>query len=187
MKKYLIISIILILVSLIIVVLQRSQSKTQPESMSISPTKAMQETDKMMKTDQQAENGDKGNTMSTTYHGIVIAGNSSQYLNFTSEDYEEAKSSGKVVFLNFYANWCPICRAEAPDIAAGFNSLTTENVIGFRVNYNDSDTDNVEKALAKEFGITYQHTKVITKGGKVIYKAIEQWDKNQTVAKLNSY
>jgi hypothetical protein len=46
-------------------------------------------------------------------------------------------------------------------------------VVALRVNYNDSDTDEDEKALAKEFGVTYQHTMFfIGRDGQTKKKAI---------------
>ena len=86
--------------------------------------------------------------------------------------------SGKIIVLDFYANWCPICRAEAPELKAGFDSLMTDAVIGFRVNFNDSDTDDDEKALAKQLAIPYQHTKVILKDGKEVLKSGDSWTRD---------
>src|SRR3989344_7021402 len=93
------------------------------------------------------------------YVGKVLSGSSSPFLEFTKADYEKATAEGKVIFLDFYATWCPICRAEAPEIDEGFNSLTTNKVVGFRVNFNDPDTDDDERTLAKEYNVPYQHTK----------------------------
>jgi hypothetical protein len=40
-----------------------------------------------------------------------------------------------------------------------------------RVNYNDSDTDPAEEALADEYGVTYQHTFVqIDENGNEVAK-----------------
>lgn len=119
--------------------------------------------------------------------GGVIAGSVTPYKEFTKADYDRAIADGKVVFLNFYANWCPVCRAEAPDLVDGFNKLNNPNVVGFRVNFKDDETDEAEKALASEFGITYQHSKVIVKDGQTVYKQIaEDWDSNKVVSELGS-
>lgn len=119
------------------------------------------------------------------YTGNLIAGIVTPYLDFKKADYEKALSEGKIIVLNFYANWCPVCRAEAPDVKAGFDSLNNENVVGFRVNYNDPDTDESEKALAKEFGVTYQHTKVILKNGAYVFKETVQWSKEDLIDVVN--
>ncbi len=119
------------------------------------------------------------------YSGKVIAGSKTPYVEFSKADYDKALSEGKVVVLNFYANWCPVCRAEAPDIAAGFESLNNPNIVGFRVNWNDSDTDDDEKALAKAFSVPNQHTKVILINGKAVYNETEQWSKEDLVKTVN--
>lgn len=118
------------------------------------------------------------------YTGTLLAGSKAPYLAFIKTDYEKAKREGKIIFLDFYANWCPICRAEAPEIQVGFDSLLTDNVVGFRVNYNDSETDDDEKALAKEFGVTYQHTKVILKDRQQVLKDGDQWDRQRFAKEL---
>ncbi len=119
-----------------------------------------------------------------SFQGRVIAGVSAPFIEFNKADYEAAKKADKVIVLDFYANWCPICRAEAPDIQAGFNSLTTDNVVGFRVNYKDDETDADEVALAKQYGINYQHTKVILKDGKQVLKTGEIWNKETLIKEI---
>jgi len=123
---------------------------------------------------------------STFFQGTVLAGTTAPYLDFANQDYLDAVQSGKLILLNFYANWCPICRAEAPEVMAGFTALTSDQIIGFRVNFNDSETDQVEKELAKRFKVPYQHTKVVLKNGIVVYRATEAWDKEKTITTLTS-
>jgi thiol:disulfide interchange protein len=81
----------------------------------------------------------------------------STYEPFTKTKYDEARNSGKPIFLFFYANWCPTCREQEPRLQRIIPTHTGD-VVGFRVNYNDTEVDTDEKALAKEFGVTYQHT-----------------------------
>ena len=94
-------------------------------------------------------------------------------------------SSGKVVFLDFYANWCPICREESPILNSGFDGLQTDKIIGFRVNWNDSDTSADEKALASKLGISFQHTTVIMKNDKEIFRTQDAWDKETLLSEIN--
>lgn len=115
---------------------------------------------------------------------VLLAGNKAKYYEFTQEAYDGALNQNNIILLYFYANWCPICRAEQPETLAAFNELDNENVVGFRVNYKDSQTDEYEEALAKEFGITYQHTKVILKDGQRILKAPDTWDKDRYLEEL---
>lgn len=108
------------------------------------------------------------------------------YLPFTQKEFEEAKAGGKIIFLEFYANWCPICKTQEPEIEKAFSRITQENVAGFRVNYNDSDTDGDEQSLAEQLGITYQHTHVIFNSeGKEIKRSLEMWNSTQVIQELS--
>jgi thiol-disulfide isomerase/thioredoxin len=123
-------------------------------------------------------------SMMTGSSGVVLAGDSSPLLDFTKADYDKAKVSDKLVVLYFYASWCPLCRAEFPKMQSAFDALSGEQVVGFRVNYNDGDTDMYEKNLARDFGIAYQHTKVFVRGGKQVLKSPETWDEARYASEI---
>ena len=116
--------------------------------------------------------------------GKLLAGTATEYREFTKAEYDQALQEGKTILLYFYANWCPLCKSEQKDTFAAFNEISNQNIIGFRVNYKDSDTDADEEALAKEFGISYQHTKVILKNGQRVLKAPDSWDKARYLEEL---
>jgi len=146
--------------------------------------------DAMMTDDMMEDNSMTENTMMEdddammVYSGNVIAGTTTPYIEFNKADYEEALENGDIILLNFYASWCPVCQAEQPEAFAAFNGLDLDNVVGFRVNYKDSDTDSYEQDLAKEFGITYQHTKVILKDGVRVLKAPDSWDSERYIEEI---
>ncbi|MDA2935919.1 thioredoxin family protein [Patescibacteria group bacterium AH-259-L05] len=128
-------------------------------------------------------NEDKAEEM--RYSGTILAGSLSPFFDFTKTDYDTALKSNKLIVLYFYADWCPICKEELPHLYSAFNELTSDTVIGFRVNYKDRETDADEKNLAKEFGVPYQHTKVFIKNGKKILKSPEVWDKGRYLTEIN--
>jgi thiol-disulfide isomerase/thioredoxin len=138
-----------------------------------------------------SENSDGSTDSSTTdkkiegYSGDLLAGDKSPLLAFEKADYDKAVKSDKLVVLYFYANWCPICREEFPKMGEAFDELDNENLIGFRVNYNDNETDEHEKALASEFGVAYQHTKVFLKNGERVLKSPESWEKDRYISEIN--
>ena len=119
-----------------------------------------------------------------TYTGNRLAGTVTPYLEFTQSDYDQAVAAGSTIVLDFYANWCPICRAEEPALFSSFDTLNDPTVVGFRVNYNDDDTDDAEDALANQFGVTYQHTKVILRSGQVELKTQNTWDETSLAEAL---
>ncbi len=60
---------------------------------------------------------------------------------------------GKVVFLNFWASWCPPCRAEARMLEAAWRKYREQGVIFVGMNIQDKEED--ARAFLEEFGITY--------------------------------
>lgn len=80
------------------------------------------------------------------------------YVDYTPEAFQAALDSGKTVYLEFYASWCPVCRAQAPALEAGFKAMTASqysNLAAFRVDFDR------EKDLERRYGVTSQHTHVI--------------------------
>ena len=70
---------------------------------------------------------------------------------------------GKVVFLNFWASWCPPCRAEARMLEAAWQMYRKEGAVFVGVNIQDKEPD--ARAFLEEFGITYPN--VIDQGSRV--------------------
>ena len=51
-----------------------------------------------------------------------------------------ADQSGKVVVINFWATWCPPCRAEMPTMQRAYNVLDRDRFEIFAVNIGEEDT-----------------------------------------------
>jgi thiol-disulfide isomerase/thioredoxin len=96
-----------------------------------------------------------------------LANNKSRYVVYTENVFEQTADTRRVLF--FYANWCPTCRPSDASFQQN-KDLIPEDVTVIRVNYNDSDTDENEKALANKYGVTYQHTfvQIDNAGGEVV-------------------
>ena len=139
------------------------------------------EANEMMESDSMMTEDD----MMMDYSGSVLAGSSSPYLEYNKEDFDKAIAENKIIVLYFYANWCPTCKAEESETYAAFDELDNSNVVGFRVNYKDSETDSDEAELAKKYGITYQHTKIILKDGERVLKAPDSWKKDRYIEEIN--
>ena len=102
---------------------------------------------------------------------------------------------GKVIFLNFWASWCPPCRAEMPTIQSLYNKMQNRKEIVFVMVSLDNDTSKA-KNFIKERGFnfpvyfsngyfpkiydsgTIPSTYVISKEGKIVAKEVGMADYN---------
>ena len=136
---------------------------------------------------QSAEKGQTNGTImkSDEFSGAVLAGSSAPVIDFNKADYDKAIASGKIVLLYFYATWCPLCRAEVPELYSAFNEVKSDKIVAFRINFNDGNTDADEKVLAQQFQVPYQHTKVLLKDGKIVLKAPDSWNKDRYLNEIN--
>lgn len=78
-----------------------------------------------------------------------------QYAPYSKLIFDTSANTRRVLF--FYANWCPNCKQAEESFEQNLSKIP-EDVTLIRVNYNDTDTDQEEKELARKYGITYQHT-----------------------------
>ena len=60
---------------------------------------------------------------------------------------------GKVVFVNFWASWCPPCIAEAKDLEATWRGLKERGVVFVGVEIQDTEANG--RAFVAGNGITY--------------------------------
>jgi thiol-disulfide isomerase/thioredoxin len=60
---------------------------------------------------------------------------------------------GKIVFLNFWATWCPPCRAEMPDMEKLYQKFKNEGLEFLTVNIQEHKRD--VEAFMKDFGLSF--------------------------------
>ena len=108
---------------------------------------------------------------------------SPRYVEYSKTVLEQSVGMRRVLF--FYASWCSTCRPADADFKKNIDLIPADLVL-IRVNYNDPETDAEEKALAGQYGITYQHTFVqIDAQGNVL----TEWNGgqfNELIAKVKS-
>ena len=107
----------------------------------------------------------------------------------TAEDGKIINSNslqGKVVLINFWASWCPPCRAEMPSLNKLYNELKNDHHFVFLFINEDENIENARKFISKNnfsiplyfrlnvpeeiFSGTLPTTLVLDKQGKVVLK-----------------
>lgn len=118
------------------------------------------------------------------------------------KSYALAALRGKVVIVNFWATWCPPCRAEMPSMESLYRELADEGLVMLAVNIEKDGRQTVSKFLAtsphsfpilidekeavqKSYGVyKFPESFVIRKNGIIDDKVIGaiDWAHPQTIA-----
>ncbi|MCX6782917.1 MAG: thioredoxin family protein [Candidatus Levybacteria bacterium] len=149
------------------------------QSKSAEEAKMMQDKDAMMQKDDSAmEKTDdammKKDDTAMEKDDAMMQKSDSRYVEYSKATLDGAASNRRVLF--FYASWCPTCKPTDADLSANSSKIPSDVTV-IRVNYNDPETDQEEKDLAKKYGITYQHTFVQIDGQG---KEVTKWNGGKT-------
>ena len=93
-------------------------------------------------------------------------------------NFDELKSSGKPVLIDFYADWCGPCRMVSPIVDEIANE--SDEYVVAKVNVDD------EPELANMFGVSSIPMLVVMKNGKVVNQAVGARPKDQILAMLKA-
>lgn len=176
---------ILIALLLTSIVVVTGCTSTSNDAMAKESDVMGKEPNAMMENKTEGTMMEKNESAMMSYSGAVLAGTVSPVVEFNMNDYQAAIGQNKLILLYFYANWCPVCKAEVPELYTAFSELSDQRVIAFRVNFNDDQTSQEEVEMARAFGVPYQHTKVIVKNGQAYLKSTEGWNKNRYLFEVN--
>jgi thioredoxin 1 len=99
-------------------------------------------------------------------------------IQFTDSNFEaEVLNSQQPVLVDFWAQWCPPCRALAPTIDAVAGDVAGKAKVG-KVNTDEN------RAVAGKYGITSIPTVIVFKAGREVARLVGLRPKAQYVAAL---
>jgi len=108
-----------------------------------------------------------------------------------------SEHTGKVIFVNFWATWCPPCRAEIPNFIEVFDKYKDKGLLIIGISL-DRGNPNKIKSFVEEYEINYPVAKgsmrlardygtgrvvpetfILDKKGRIMHKHIGYMDKEQ--------
>ena len=95
---------------------------------------------------------------------------------FDKAAFERALAEGKPVIVDFFADWCPTCKAQKPHVQSLLGEPKMKEVTLFIADYDK------EKDLKKVLRVTQQATFVVFKGGKEVGRSTGQTKKEDLAA-----
>lgn len=72
------------------------------------------------------------------------------FINADNKVYDTEQLKGKVLFINFWATWCPPCRAEMPSIQKLYDKFKGDESIEFLIVEIEGDIEGTNKFLAQQ-------------------------------------
>jgi len=90
--------------------------------------------------------------------------------------FDKALAAGGPVIVDFFAGWCPTCKAQKPQVQALLAEPKMKGVTLFIADYDK------EKDLKKDLRVSKQATFVVFKGGKEVGRSTGQTKKEDLAA-----
>lgn len=120
------------------------------------------------------------------------------------KDFRLSEAKGRVVFVNFFATWCPPCREEMPSMQSLYEKMKGQKFDMIAISIDRSSSSSVQKfikdggytfrvahdkenVLAEKYGIfSIPATYIIDKNGEVAAKisGAREWDSPQVLSDI---
>ena len=150
----------------------QNKASTLNQTVSVSPAAASSPEPPEKMTTPEITEPNKSPITGFNYEGLPKYAN--KYYRYSKEAYDAASAENNVVYMYFYANWCPICKGARPKILEAFNKMNFDDVVGFEVHYNDDQVTEEDREITRNYQIPYQHTTIITKNKEQTFKSLEE-------------
>ncbi len=100
-------------------------------------------------------------------------------LQITDANFDELANSGKLVVLDFWAEWCGPCRMVSPIIDELATEYEGKAIIG------KMDVDNNDEVVGR-FGVRNIPTVLFIKNGEIVDKVVGATKKDTFVSKIDA-
>ena len=81
---------------------------------------------------------------------VSVVMDKASFVSADNDVYDTEQLKGKVLFINFWATWCPPCRAEMPSIQKLYDKFKENDKIEFLIVEIEGDVDGTNKFLADQ-------------------------------------
>lgn len=89
---------------------------------------------------------------------------------YTEAAYQAARASGKLILIDVWAAWCPICRAQQASIEALVADKNHPDLVVLDVDFDS------QKEVWRAFGARQQSTLIVFRGGKELGRSVGERD-----------
>ncbi len=113
-----------------------------------------------------------------TFSASKLAGTNSPLLPFGASDFKRALDAHKLIVLYFYSNSTTSSIEEYPEIIDAFNQLSTDKIVGFKINVNDDITE-AELRVTRDYNVATSNTKIFLKYNQEVLRSSESWDQQE--------
>lgn len=99
--------------------------------------------------------------------GLLVAGPSlAAGQPFDQASFDRLQKQGKPILVMIHADWCPVCRAQAPIIDKLLNEKDFQPITALRVDFDK------QKSLVRHFRAVRQSTLIVFNGGKEVARSL---------------
>lgn len=99
---------------------------------------------------------------------------------YTQDKLDTLNKAGQPALVFIYADWCPTCRAQDKVLEGLLPAKEFKGLTALRVNF------DAQKEVVKSFGVRYQSTLIVFKGGKEVGRVTGETDRERIAALLRT-